>query len=394
MGTKDGEGVFGDVPLYLVDAAKAMDVAPNGIAIGLITLRGWQVHRLSPMTRQFAGRTLFLVRVNYDFDVDPEAPEPSWAQVEFRFPEPDVLVVDAIPRRVTAAVEAGLYELSGQLNFLPRAPGTAGRWLDGPAPTDIVLPALTPRIDCFGLGGHVVRWRHSGSAPVGAHAGWLVLEVPENYELLSVVAAGQYQVATDPSLRLRPSSRNDAFVLKLPPAGPDPSSDGAHVAEVGLVRRGVGPRVFVSYAQESASHKHDVTQLCRLLQDHRVDVHFDQQGLDTRRTWEDWINTQILRSDFVIVIASPEYRAVGDGEISDDRRLGVRSEYLRLADLLHRHRNEWTRRILPVVLPGRSPEEIPLGFLPGIGDYYRLDDFSAAGVADLLRVLRRDQAPG
>jgi hypothetical protein len=58
-----------------------------------------------------------------------------------------------------------------------------------------------------------------------------------------------------------------------------------------------------------------------------------------------------------------------------------------LVDLLHRHRDEWTGKILPVVLPGRSPEEIPLSFLPGTADHYVVTSITDEGAASLLRVL-------
>ncbi len=145
--------------------------------------------------------------------------------------------------------------------------------------------------------------------------------------------------------------------------------------------------MFVSYSQESDAHKAAVTELCGFLASKGLDVRFDQQGLHVRRNWDRWTNTEILRADYVIVIASPAYRAAGDGTLPAGERLGVRSEYERLADLLHRHRDEWTQKILPVVLPGRSSEEIPLSFLPAIADYYMVTSITDEGAASLLEVL-------
>jgi len=203
-----------------------------------------------------------------------------------------------------------------------------------------------------------------------------------------VVAAGNYHVETDPGLRLRPAGRQDAFTLRLPTdgTGDAPARPAASAAPYG------GSRVFVSYAHESPAHKAAVTELCEFLSARGLDVRFDRQGLHERRNWDRWINTQIGRADHVIVIASPAYRAAGDGTLADGERLGVLFEYERLADLLHRHKDEWTRKILPVVLPGRSPEEIPLSFLPGIADHYVVTSFSDEGAASLLRVLLHQPA--
>ncbi|WP_410643945.1 TIR domain-containing protein, partial [Amycolatopsis sp. lyj-346] len=146
--------------------------------------------------------------------------------------------------------------------------------------------------------------------------------------------------------------------------------------------------VFISYAHESADHKAAVARLCDFLEKSGVAVRFDGQELDKRRNWDRWINEQILGAAFVLVIASPSYLAAAHGTLPDDSHLGVSFEYDKLADLLHRFRAEWTRKILPVVLPGRSRDEIPLSFLPGNGSYYDVKDFTEKGAKSLLRVLR------
>jgi hypothetical protein len=130
-----------------------------------------------------------------------------------------------------------------------------------------------------------------------------------------------------------------------------------------------------------------VAELCQFLAAKGVDVRFDQQDPHQRRNWERWTNTEMRRADFVLLIASPGYLAVSEDSLPDDERRGVRSEYERLADLHHLHRTEWTKKILPVVLPGRSPGEIPLSFLPGTGDYYEVPSITDEGAAGLLRVL-------
>ena len=40
-----------------------------------------------------------------------------------------------------------------------------------------------------------------------------------------------------------------------------------------------------------------------------------------------------------------------------------------------------------MVLPGRSPDEIPLSFLPGTADYYKVSSITDDGADDLLEVL-------
>jgi hypothetical protein len=371
--------VAGSVPLFLDVFVRSVELAPDGIEIGLIRFSGWQLHRIDPLPAGFAGHAAYLVRVNYEFDVPAGETAPAWAEVQFAFDAADVMVVDAIPRAVTTAEPARTYELTGQLNFVRRGDGRA-HWAADASEATIALPAVRPEVTGFGLGSPRVRWRHSGGVHAGTHTAWLVLLTPPDRTELPVLAGGAYHLTADDGLALRASGEPDAFTVRLPDA-PEP--------EVPVTPAGDGrPRVFVSYAQESPAHKKAVVKLCRLLAKAGVDVRVDQDGLETRRNWDEWTNTQILRTDYVLVVASPVYRAVGDGEFTDGtRHRGIRSEYNRLADLLHRDRDRWTKKVLPVVLPDRSPDEIPLSFLPAIGDYYVLPELTRDAAAELLKVL-------
>ncbi|MGV9360909.1 toll/interleukin-1 receptor domain-containing protein [Amycolatopsis sp. NPDC003731] len=369
----------GSVPLFLDVLVRSVDLAPGGIEIGLIRFSGWQLHRIDPLPAGFAGHAAYLVRVNYEFDVPPGETPPAWAEVQFAFDAAEVMVVDVIPRAVTVAEPARTYELTGQLNFVRRA-DSRSCWAADASEANVALPAVRPEVASFGLGSARVRWRHSGGVHVGTHTAWLVLLTPPDYTEVPVLAGGAYHLTADGGLGLRASGEPDAFTVRLP---------GAPQPDVPVMPAGDGrPRVFVSYAQESTAHKQAVMRLCRLLSRAGVDVRVDQDGLEHRRNWDEWTTTQLLRTDYVIVVASPVYKAVGDGELTDGtRHRGVRSEYGRLADLLHRKRDLWTKKVLPVVLPGRSPDEIPLTFLPAIADHYILSDITVDAAAELLKVL-------
>jgi hypothetical protein len=371
---------IGGIPLFLADASKSVEMAPNGISIGLIKLRGWQLHRLFPLPPDFAGQAAYLIRVNYEFDIAADVPPPVWAEVEFAFEVSDVSVVDAVPREVTSPVAPSVYQLTEQLNFVHRD-GDADRcWPAGSAADRIAMPAVVPQIDCFGLGGALVRWRHTTTVPAGTRTGWVVLVVPADWDTLRVMAFGKYHLDTEPQLRLRPTSRPDAFEVRLPAATPTSLDTNTSPHKEGL-------RVFVSYAWESKTHKIAVKAFCRLLEEQGVDVRFDQRDDGIRRNWDNWTTTQILRADYVVVIASPAYRLAGNGGLPQDQHRGVKSEYDRLADLLLRERDEWTRKLLPVVLPGRSADELPLSFLPGIADHYPVPSLDHAGMASVFKVI-------
>ena len=167
-----GQQDVGYVPLYLVDSAKSVEMAPGRIALGLIRLRGWQVHRLAPVPADLAGQAAYLVRVNYEFDIAPDVQAPAWAEVGFRFPDPEVVVYDAVPTRVVEQADAVSYELTGQLNFVRRDGSGGGSWPPRSPAANIALPALIPRIDSFGPSGSLIRWRHTDGVPAGTHTGW------------------------------------------------------------------------------------------------------------------------------------------------------------------------------------------------------------------------------
>jgi hypothetical protein len=124
-----------------------------------------------------------------------------------------------------------------------------------------------------------------------------------------------------------------------------------------------------------------------------IDVRSDMVGLNERRNWVDWSTEQILECDYVIVVASETYLAGSRGTLRTNGGVGVRSEYVRLVDLLHLDFEQWIKKILPVLLPGHTKDEIPLAFLPNTADHYVINGFTRKGAASLLYVLRGSRRP-
>jgi tetratricopeptide (TPR) repeat protein len=147
------------------------------------------------------------------------------------------------------------------------------------------------------------------------------------------------------------------------------------------------PRVFVSYAHDSVAHKRQVLRFCRLLRQLGVDVRVDEWDSTLRRDWFLWMIEQFKRADHVVVIASPRYRTAGDGDAPADSHRGVQAESSILRDLLYRDRVAWTRKILPVILPGKSMADIPLYLQPSTASHYRVLEINRTGVAELLAVI-------
>lgn len=148
-----------------------------------------------------------------------------------------------------------------------------------------------------------------------------------------------------------------------------------------------GPDVFVSYMHDSDEHKRAVRTFADLLRNKGLNVHLDQYYPDVRRDWYQWMLNRVPTSDYVVVVASPVCRIVGDAAGDPARNLGGRSEMGIIRELLHSDRPNWTRRMLPVVLPGRSVDDIPLFLQPRTMDHYVVPELTEAGVRPVLEVI-------
>src|SRR5262249_32679740 len=141
------------------------------------------------------------------------------------------------------------------------------------------------------------------------------------------------------------------------------------VAILKAVRWGVGtdarhPRVFVSYSHDSEDHKRRVRELATSLTRLGIDVRLDQWADDRRRDWSVWAHAEITGADFVMVIASVDYKRRAEGGVASDDGRGAQFEASLLRELLCADRIRWEPKMLPVVLPNRSVEEIPLFLQP------------------------------
>jgi hypothetical protein len=69
------------------------------------------------------------------------------------------------------------------------------------------------------------------------------------------------------------------------------------------------------------------------------------------------------------------------------RNRGAQSEAALLRERLHAERPTWTRKLLPVVLPGGSADHIPQFLQPHSASHYIVSEFSPAGIEELLRTI-------
>ncbi len=359
---------------------------PSRIAFGALRMHSWQIFPIEPRSEHFASHDGYLLKINYDLALEPEVPGPAWFEIAFASPASaageEYTVVDAIPGCTLEPSPPNSYALDQFLAFVPG---------DG-----IQLPATRPIIDLFGVGGPEVRWRHTASNGTGVRAGsytcWATLVVPADSPELTIEVSARFDLALDSAEAhfYTPADDPTAVVLALRDSAPYTGAADRSVGSDTIAAAARVPRVFVSYTHDNSEHTQAVLRLSTFLaEDCGLDVHMDRWDLDRRRDWSLWAINQITAADFVIVIASPQCRAAANWRVDNLANRGMQSELALLREQLHSDRQTWLPKLLPVVLPGRSVEEIPLFLQPGVADHYIVSDLTIEGAEDLLRVITR-----
>ncbi|ONI70523.1 hypothetical protein ALI144C_48695 [Actinosynnema sp. ALI-1.44] len=150
--------------------------------------------------------------------------------------------------------------------------------------------------------------------------------------------------------------------------------------------------MFVTYTHDSEEHKNQVLALAAFLRSHGLDVQLDAWDSYKRRDWYEWGQRQIMLADFILVVVSKQYRRVGDGEVESMENRGAQAEVAALREVMQYDRPQWIQRILPVLLPGHSPDEIPLFLQPLTADHFKVKELTLAGADSLIRVLTAQPA--
>lgn len=151
---------------------------------------------------------------------------------------------------------------------------------------------------------------------------------------------------------------------------------------------GAAPIVFISYSHDSDEHKAHVGRFAAFLRRRiGLDVRLDQWDDNVRRDWALWATMLFNAADFVIVIASPDFRRRADGEAAADEGRGAQFEAAMLRNSLTKDHGAATRSILPVVLPGGSVDDIPTFLSPYSATHFKISEFTRDGVAELRHAI-------
>ncbi|WP_181771596.1 SEFIR domain-containing protein [Amycolatopsis pittospori] len=147
------------------------------------------------------------------------------------------------------------------------------------------------------------------------------------------------------------------------------------------------PRVYISYSRDSDEHTRLVLEFSGLLRSEAgIDAHLDRWYDDGRRDWTAWVLDQVGQADFILAIASPEYKKAVDGRASSTSAGLAEIEGALIRNSYGRNVDGATRRILPVILPGGTTDEIPDLLRPASATNYVVPELTLEGIRSLARV--------
>ncbi|WP_160159955.1 SEFIR domain-containing protein [Streptomyces sp. SLBN-31] len=170
---------------------------------------------------------------------------------------------------------------------------------------------------------------------------------------------------------------------------PFPRREAGPVAKVPPQRKPAAdprrPRVFISYAhdEDDPEHRERVRSLIKLLRDH-VEVRADFDAEDEPQNWARWCSEECEAADFIVMVASTPYKRRVEQKEAEGKGLGATWEGAYIWDYAHDNPKTWHRRILRVVFPEHSADDLPK--FPGSTSVtrYTIDPVTGEGLLDKL----------
>ncbi|GGX56772.1 TIR domain-containing protein [Streptomyces chartreusis] len=145
--------------------------------------------------------------------------------------------------------------------------------------------------------------------------------------------------------------------------------------------------VFISYAHDDDKHSGRVREFYRFLRSCGIAADLDLPAGERRQDWALWMLRGIRDSRHVIVVASPEYKRRAEGDAGPGDGAGVQWEARLLRSLVYENPDAALKKIVPVVLPGGSPDDLPAWLGGTTHTRYDVEGFTVAGAEGLLRML-------
>lgn len=157
--------------------------------------------------------------------------------------------------------------------------------------------------------------------------------------------------------------------------------------------RAVAPTALISWAHDSndggqaadEAWKATVLDFMTGLRVHGdVDAHLDVAYSSDPVDWSRWGPDMARRSDFVLVVVNKAWTRRFNGTETPGRGAGAVAEADELLGLFSRDRSTFDRKVIPILLPGASIDDLP-DRLRGRLTYYQVRSFDEAGLEPLLR---------
>lgn len=142
------------------------------------------------------------------------------------------------------------------------------------------------------------------------------------------------------------------------------------------------PRVFISYAQGDAAHSQWIAELAARLRVDGLDAIIDQYDPRPAKPWQDWVNDEFRRADWILLACTRAYRLFYEGDGDPDAGRGVRWE----ANLIQNELSDnkfVNPRFVPILPTGGGEDDIP----PALRGFVRFKPDEQ--YAKLLAILRR-----
>jgi hypothetical protein len=339
------------------------------------------VHRVAGAAETFPGSAAHLIKINYDLCTDPGAPVLRWFEVGFALVGKESTVVAALPRGATERQPAASYTVSSHLEFVPVEDGAAL----------VHTPPTEGPVYVYGASGGSIRWLHvaggrTGVRP-GSYSAWIVLVAPADRaeQEFRLTACFESEFPDGDDFQPVPKSADFGIMLTESTRSSVVDAEPSHGPGVGLPK--VKPRIFICYAHEDNAHKKMVRDFADLLREHDLYPVIDKDQEGRRKEWDHWALREIRAADFVVIVASPTCRAVGDGTFTGTGNAGIRSELGVIRNLRQLH-PEWASYLLPVVLPGSSVDDIPMFLHPATMDHYIVEALTGKEIEYLLTAIR------
>jgi SEFIR domain/ATPase domain predominantly from Archaea len=119
------------------------------------------------------------------------------------------------------------------------------------------------------------------------------------------------------------------------------------------------PKVFISYSHESPEHKQTVLGLADLLRNEGVDCNIDQYEEFPTKGWLHWMEKQINKSDFVLVICTEMYCRRFENQEEMVLGQGVAWEGAIISQQIYDDKGE-NKKFLPVIVEEKHKDFVPI----------------------------------